>query len=349
MLRKINLLYVAIPFLLWGLWGIFKSISRSTASFYGFAENKETSINLDHALTVHKLHIKPGQFVKKGELMMEVSRISLDIKMNELSSNIAQIESANTWREAEIRSRMEEVRSEKAEKMGVIQAAIRVAESEIALNKRLINDLKTVQIKDSSANNPAQAKLNALREELRLAAEPFDKELAALEKELKLSGLSEQKEASHLKNEMTFYQKEQGRLLIKAPSDGLIGEIHCKEGQNMDAFDALISFYEECPNMVVGYVHESLSLKINIGDSLRVVSSLHPAEQTGGRIVGLGHRIVEIPERLRKIPELRTYGREVMIEIPSNNKFLQKEKVILQWSSDVISPFQSVLSQQTSH
>jgi hypothetical protein len=46
-------------------------------------------------------------------------------------------------------------------------------------------------------------------------------------------------------------------------------------------------------------------------------------------VIGMGHRIVEIPERLRKIPEIKTYGREVLIQIPSDNKFLQKEKVVL--------------------
>jgi hypothetical protein len=43
----------------------------------------------------------------------------------------------------------------------------------------------------------------------------------------------------------------------------------------------------------------------------------------------LGSRIVEIPERLRKNPDLKTYGREVLIAIPPSNLFLQKEKVIL--------------------
>ena len=92
----------------------------------------------------------------------------------------------------------------------------------------------------------------------------------------------------------------------------------------------MIDFYEQNPNVVVGFVHESLTPQIREGDSLLVISSLHPEHRLSGRITGLGHRIVEIPERLRKIPELKTYGREVMIEIPTENSFLQKEKVLLQ-------------------
>ena len=92
----------------------------------------------------------------------------------------------------------------------------------------------------------------------------------------------------------------------------------------------MISFYEQTPKMVVAYVHESLILQIKVGDSLQVMSSLHPDEQCRGRVSGLGHRVVEIPERLRKLPEVKTYGREVLIEIPPENNFLQKEKVLLQ-------------------
>jgi multidrug resistance efflux pump len=348
MLRRINLLYLAIPFLCWGLWGIFKHISRSTATFYGFAENNETSINLDHPLVVNKIYVKPGQFVTKGTLMLEVSRIALDFKMNELSSNITQIESSNAWRVAELRARMEQIRSEKAEKVGNLVSNIRILESELAMNRRLINGLQTVQSSDTIGlkNSPAQAKINALREEINLVTEPYDKELTTLSQEIQLAGKPKETEIGRLKNEVNLYKKEQGRLSIYAPTDGLIGNIHCKEGENIADFTTLISFYEQNPNMVVGYVHESLSLKINIGDSLKVISSLHPSEQSMGVISGLGHRIIEIPERLRKIPELRTYGREVLIEIPRNNHFLQKEKVLLQWPDQALNPFQSMFTEK---
>ncbi len=345
MLRRINLLYIALPFMAWGLWTIYKSISRSSATFYGFAENKETSINLDHPLTVNKIHAKPGQFVTKGTLLLEVSRVALDFKMNELSANLSQIEASEAWRVAELRSRMEEVRAQKTEKIGNIQANIRVAESELALQQQLVRGLKTVAGSDTTSNShPAKAKIAALREELRLVTEPFDREMASLEKAIALSGRSDQTEVGRIKNEVDLYKKEAGRLMIYAPSDGLVGNVLCKEGENVSSFSTLIAFYEQHPNTVMGYVHESLSLRINIGDSLHVISSLHPTESVMGRIAGLGHRIVEIPERLRKIPELRTYGREVIIEIPTQNNFLQKEKVVLQWSKEVANSLQSLLS-----
>jgi len=96
------------------------------------------------------------------------------------------------------------------------------------------------------------------------------------------------------------------------------------------------SFYEENPTLVKGYVHESLIVLVNIGDSLTVTSTLRPQNIINGAVIGLGSRIVEIPERLRKLPTIKTYGREVIISIPKENTFLQKEKVSI--NSDNVIP-----------
>jgi len=118
-------------------------------------------------------------------------------------------------------------------------------------------------------------------------------------------------------------------LDILAPSDGLIGNIPCKEGENFPSFKTFINFYERNPTIVKGFVHESLILQVKVGDSLLVSSTLHPEQHITGIVTGLGSRIVEIPERLRKMPDIKTYGREVLIAIPAENNFLQKEKVML--------------------
>ncbi len=95
------------------------------------------------------------------------------------------------------------------------------------------------------------------------------------------------------------------------------------------SFNTLITFYEENPTLVKAYVHENMILQVNEGDTLEVFSSLHPDHRCLGVVTGLGSRIVEIPERLRKLPEVKTYGREVLVSIPRDNHFLQKEKVVL--------------------
>ena len=93
---------------------------------------------------------------------------------------------------------------------------------------------------------------------------------------------------------------------------------------------ALISFYEPHPQFIKGYVHENLSLKVAVGDTFLVRSTKDASMAYKGAVTGLGSRIVEIPERLRKMPDVLTYGREVSVQISPENAFLQKEKVALE-------------------
>lgn len=352
-MRRFNVLYVVIPLAIWGLFAIFRYLNRSTASFYGVAENRETQINLDYPVTVNRIHVTQGQFVVKGTLLLEVTRNDLDFKLSELTHSIAELQAQDRLNITEIRGELGRLRAERAEKTGEILSEIRVLESERSLNRSLFRDLKSLPPPDSATNDgsPYTARINALREELRLATEPFDAEIARLEQTLKIAGAPAQAQIGKLKKEIDLYHKEQARLKIYAPTDGLVGAVHCQPGVNVPDFDPLISFYEQTPNTVVAYVHESMILHIGVGDSLDVISSLHPSERCRGRVSGLGHRVVEIPERLRKIPEIKTYGREILVEIPTNNHFLQKEKVVLRRiatdTSSILSFFQSPFSSGT--
>jgi len=350
-MRGFNLLYLILPFAGWAVFGLFQYLNHGTATFYGVAENLETQVNLDHAVTVNRIHVQAGQFVTKGTLLLEVRRTALGFQANELRHEIAEVEAGARLRMAELRGELERLRAQRAEKVGEIQADIRTLESEQTLNSALLRELKSVTVSDG--NSPYATRLDALREQLRLAVEPLDAEITRVENELRLTSPPALAQIKRLRNDLAFTETEQGRLQLRAPGDGLVGALHCREGENVSAFSPMISFYEQNPTRVVAYVHESLILQVNIGDTLQVVSSVHTAEKCLGRVGGLGHRVVEIPERLRKIPEIKTYGREVLVDIPAQNNFLQKEKVLLQYVSPeggallsfLRNPFQNVAQQ----
>ncbi|MBK8923111.1 MAG: efflux RND transporter periplasmic adaptor subunit [Saprospirales bacterium] len=331
-MRRINILYLMLPLVVWALLGIFHYLHRGTASFYGVAENQETQINLDHDLTVSRIYVSPGQFVPKGTLLVEVTRAALDLKLSDLSHDIRELHARDQLQVAALQGELQRLNAQRAEKQSAILARIRTLEAEKNLNQTLLRELKSIPVPDSirAGADPYAVKLQTLHDELRLALAPLDADIYRLEQELRLGTLPVQAQLDNLKRATDLYQKEQERLSVYAPSDGLVGTVHCREGQNIQAFQTLISFYEQNPNTVVAYVHESLLLHIRMGDSLLVASSLRPSERCTGCVIGLGHRVVEIPERLRKIPEIKTYGREVLIGIPAHNNFLQKEKVLLQ-------------------
>ncbi len=329
-MKKINLIYlVFIPVLL-GIFYINWNYARHTVMFYGFAENKDTEINHDHPVQVNKIYVIQGQFVNKGDLLLDVTHSRFDLKMNDLSHDIKAMKLKAQVRKAEIQAAIRQLQTQRLSKVTDIERKMQQLQSEVNFNKSLMKGLKSIEVKEvSDGKSPNEVKMESLRQEVELARKSFDLEINQFEKELATVNGPLDVEVSKLESEKNFYEAEEQKLSVRAPKDGLIGNIHCLEGENKSSFATLITFYERNPTQVKGYVHENLIVHVNVGDTLEVSSSLHPVHRGYGTVVGLGSRIVEIPARLRKMPEVKTYGREVLIQIPPDNPFLQKEKVVL--------------------
>ena len=334
-MKKINLLYLAIFPLCYAWFHMSENMSSTSAFFYGFAENKETELSHDRDVRIEKILVTPGQEVTKGQLLMQVNQSSIDFKIENVGHDMERLAIVGEQQKENLRNRVAQLKAKRQTKVVNLNAEIKNLESTIQYHQNLLKDLKSIDTENIvTEDTPNTIKLKNLRERLQTEVEPIDVEVAQLEKELAAIQTPARAQQKKLKNEMAFYKNEQQKLEIFAPSDGLIGNVLCKEGENISAFSTLINFYEQNPTIVKGFVHESLILQVKNKDSLTVVSSLHPSQQVGGEVIGLGSRIVEIPERLRKIPDFKTYGREVLIRIPSGNPFLQKEKVMLNTLGD---------------
>lgn len=330
MLKKVNLIYIVFIGLAYLVFQMNKNLSGASAMFYGFAENKETEINLDHPVVIDRVYVTPGQEVKRGQLLMEVKRQAVDLKIDELGFDLEKENIVARQERQQILDDIEALEAEHIKKQAFYQSQKAQIEHELALNQSLLRDLKTLNSVDASAVAQAsQKRLDLLDEQLEQELAPIEVELKQLRKALGSVELPMQLGREKLSKELDFHENRRDKLKIYAPSNGLIGSVYCKKGEHIDAFSTLLNFYERNPTIVKGFVHESLILEVERGDSLKVISSLHPSHQTEGVVIGLGLRIVEIPERLRKIPEFKSYGREVLIQIPSENPFLQKEKVLL--------------------
>lgn len=325
-LKKINLLYwLILPALLMFCYYILMSYDSKASDFFGYTENKETEINLDYSAVVDQIYVTQGQLVKKGDLMLEMSKKAFDKEIENLNQSIAILNNKNTINTAEIRTAIEKVNAEKSQKIAQLKNEIAIEESKLAYNKSLLSANVTV-VDNDKIIHPIQEKINSLKKEISNTEVSTSKILEAytiLLQKMKSTDV----EAKTILTNKDYIIQEKNKLKIIAPFDGLIGNINVKKSEFVQAYTSLLSYYEPSPINVVGYVHESLSLKVNVGDSVEIRSIMHPQHTCKGAIVGKGHRIIEIPERLRKIPEYKTYGMEIFIEIPRKNMFLQKETV----------------------
>ena len=300
-------------------------------SFYGFAENKETEINFNYPVAVERIHVSPGQFVKAGELLLDLYRIKPKEVLEDQGYKIQELRAKeNIWR-TERESKIRVIASKRDLELEEIDASIRKLEEQRTFRESLYKDLKTIE-SNQPDYQPITQQIEALKKERQLAEAAFAEEIRLVEKELEVGGNPYRVEIERLAAERAFDQSNKIiPIQLSAPSDGIIGNIQCKESEHIPSFKTLITFYEPNPTLVQGFVQEDLILHVSLQDSFLIRSTKEEGISCLGVVTGLGSRIVEIPERMRKIPDMKTYGREVLVQIPPSNDFLQKEKVILQF------------------
>ena len=329
-MTRLNLHFIAVFIILLALILFSWQYGNETFVFFGFSENKEMEIRLEHPVSIGNIHVTAGKKVKKGEPLFEVTRSGLALEQSGLNFEVAQLQSQFKIWESNLTASIGRLKAQRTALVSGIQTRIDQLESEISINRTLIKDLGSITpVKDESGKSPNEIKIRGLKRELRLAVRPIDAEIAKLENELHAPENPLKIQINKLTEELGFVHQEEEQLSILAPNDGIIGSIFCKTGEQFSAYNTLITFYEENPTQVKGYVLESLILKVNLGDSVLVNSEIRSMDKCRGKVIGMGSRIVEIPERLRKNPSYITYGREILIQIPANNNFLQKEKVVL--------------------
>lgn len=94
----------------------------------------------------------------------------------------------------------------------------------------------------------------------------------------------------------------------------------------VQAYRELFKITPSVPNKVIGFIHESAQIPFRLGDTVL----LHSVTRTGlgckGVIHAVSPKMVELPFRLRKFAEVRTWGREIYIQLPLIIHFLSEKK-----------------------
>ncbi len=335
-MKKFNLAYAVALVVLVTLFVSLTSKLDNSVTFYGFAENKETEINMENPIEVKKIHVTTGQKVKKGDILLDVLTSNLPIKMSNTNYKIEELQTTYQQWKSDLDWRISQYKIELNEKTSKIQSQIDQYNAQLYQNKKLTENMQSITVeskKQGAFQNPIQLKIKALKKELYFTRNIIKTEINNLKSERFADNNPTLSKIKGLEKEMEYYQNKEDKQTIVAPSDGLIGTIHCRKGEKISSFQTLITFYEESPTLVIGYIHEEHILKVNVNDTIKISSGTRNNIQNIGIVKTRGSRIVEIPPRLRKIKEFQTYGREIIIEIPPNNPFLQKEKVILNLKS----------------
>jgi hypothetical protein len=132
-----------------------------------------------------------------------------------------------------------------------------------------------------------------------------------------------------LEHQLKILEKEKLQLFIFATFDGHIGSVNYKNGESVSPFTPIVSMHSKTPNFVRGYIHERIANNV-IEDATVEITTLTSNIGIKAQVSNVGTRIIELPERFRRSETEKIWGREVMIRLPEDNKFLLGEKVFLE-------------------
>ncbi|CAH0999701.1 hypothetical protein LEM8419_01001 [Neolewinella maritima] len=328
---KINLFYIVVVLVGVALFFLLSDPPGDELAFYGFAESNEMEVNYNQPGAVVRILVQPGQAVDSGDVLLVLESRPKQQRLADQAYRIEEETAEQADRQASRREDLAALELEQRNRLATIDEQITELQQEIDFKSSLSQELSTVDL-PRATYQPLRDELQQLEQRRQRAVDSYTQERSALERSLTYGQSPARQRILRLQAEARFDSSlQQEQVILTAPADGLVGSINCREGEYKSAYANLITFYQPHSELVKGYVHENLAVEVRVGDQFDVISLQEEGSQYRGEVIGLGSRIVEIPTRLRKFPEVASYGREVTLRIPATNDFLQKEKVSLRY------------------
>jgi len=306
-----------------GITWIFHS---ETTEFRGVAEASETSVSSESAVEILALDVLPGQEVRVGDTLVRLRHPELAMRIADILHQIQGATGDASLTSAESRRRIGELKSEFATRKSELLGQIRALTDDAARNRSLLSGFGTL---GATSDSGTERRIQEIRRQIQVEEAGVSSQVALLEGSRgDIARLASSQEAA-LRKELDLLHDEEARLVIRAAAPGVVGNVNFRPGEKVSPFSPILTVSGHNPTLVRGYVHELVRSDIALGDSVVVASTGIRSARVKGCVVGLGTRIVEFPLRLRKIPTIPMWGREVVVRIPSGNPLLLGEMVVV--------------------
>jgi multidrug resistance efflux pump len=305
-----------------------------TYRFYGIADTKEIVVNYNLPVEIKKINVVQGQPIRAGDTLVVLDQPELTMKINTISHSLEELKATKATQATRSRSEIRQIQAEQIARVNEIKAEIKKLEAEYDLNKKLMSELRSVSkngrdVSDTSeVSNPILVEIAELKKVLEVTKNPSQIVIDRLNGEISSNEDPLVVQVERMTKELTMLNEEKERLVILAQIDGVIGSVNFKEREKVSPYDTIMTLHRESPSYVRGYIHENVHSSVTVGQSVSI-RSMADSYTSDGDIVGVGSRIVEYPIRLRKIQDVVMWGKEVLVRIPDDNKFLLGEKVVI--------------------
>ncbi|AEE51674.1 HlyD family efflux transporter periplasmic adaptor subunit [Haliscomenobacter hydrossis] len=326
---KFNVLYLvwALAFLAC-FWLKDNFMGRGNTAFFGATETESRILNFDNPVIIQDVLVKTGDEVQAGDTLMVFYRAELDQETANRLGDINQFNVEKNAKNSILDKSLDVLKAQHQAKLSELQAQIRIEEAEYQAEsgvRKLLGESDT-----ANGIDPLRAeKIAALRTQI----QQNEQEYAVQIKELKAERSANQSifdaRNAKVQVELDFVKAERQRLVLTAPVDGFVESITVGTNEIVPQYKELIKINPRQPTRIRGFIYESAEISYKLGDTVKLSSYSRRNVRGNGVIIGGNPQVVELPVRLRKVAELRTWGRELYIKIPSDNPFFLNEKIVI--------------------
>lgn len=312
------------------IWISAKYFRGSDYSSIGITEVKEYKINSEKSALIKSVYVVPGQQVKAGEKLIDLTSAELEMNIEKTSNRITLLKAEQQSKAKLIQAQVDYLHADMGIPLEEIETEIEQTKSEIQLNKKLTKELAVNS--DTSVwnetDNPLQVKLNSLEKQ----KAKHRQAMRIKETDIRQEGFIDQQQLNNqislLEQELALLQTEKDKLIKYAATDGVVKSVFIKPGEQVNSYTPLLSITPVSPTMVTGYLAGKNNNAFTVGDSVRVSAYGNGSIKITGRVIGYG-AVTELPDILQKSTAVKAFGREIFIEIPANNHFANGEKVLI--------------------
>ncbi len=312
------------------IWISGKYFRGSDYSSIGITEVKEYRINSERSGLIQSVRVVPGQQVKSGELLVDLTSAELEMNIEKTTNRIILLKAEQQSKSKLIQAQVDYLYADQGIPLEEIETEIEQAKSEIQLNKKLTKELATNS--DTSvwndADNPLRVKLNSLNKQ----KIKYKQAIKIKETDIRQEGFIDQQQLINqiklLEQELELLKTEKSKLVKYANADGVVKSVYIKPGEQISSFTPLLSITPVHPTTVIGYLAGKNNNAFAVGDSVRVSAYGNGSIKITGKVIGYG-AVTELPDILQKSTAVKAFGREIFIEIPAANKFANGEKVLI--------------------
>lgn len=327
-MKKNHTFYIAIGILFVSLLSFNSYFFKGSEKYLGITTAKEYKISSEKSATVKKVHVIPGQAVKRGQLLVELISKNLEIDISKLRNRVEVLNSEIEEKKKEVLSEIDYLKAQKGIKVEEIDAEMLQIKKELELNFKLIDQVGGSANKELNDDDPLSLEISSLEEKKRLHKKAIDIKI----KEIQQKNISAQQV---IVNRVRLFEKELEMLINEkqqlskyATFDGVVENVYVKENEEIQAYSSILSVNPKSPTSVVGYVVGKKTKPKKVGEKVQVASYDKRTDVVEGTIIGLG-AITALPDILQKSTSIKAYGLEVFINIGEHNKLSTGQKVVV--------------------